>query len=227
MDRGGGVEPFSESVAPEEGFSDDNLHPKPQNFFLGTAAVARGVNAAVATAASVTVTETLAAVAFSLRLTLEAVVDVTGVESDVVTEGEVTSRERQTSFISFSSNSLHKGTMWSRSSDQTTKTRSSRWIFEFKMRLNKKYSTYNEGTALFFVGFWQVAHRVENLDAGIDINVDGDGIIWTALNKSEKKDEDVVVKDYTVARAEWTAAERTLTATRGLRPRTAASKGAK
>ena len=125
MARGGGVEAFSGSVVPEEGFSEDNLHPKPQNFFLGAAAVA-GVNAADATAASVTVTETLAAVAFSLRLTLEAVVDVTGVESEVVTEGEVRSRERQTSFISFSSNSLHKGTMRSRSSDQTTKTRSSR-----------------------------------------------------------------------------------------------------
>ena len=107
------MEAFSGSVVPEEGFFEDNLHPKPQNFFLGTAAVSTGVNAAVATAcaASVTVTETLAAVAFSLRLTLEAVVDVTGVESEVVTEGEVTSRERQTSFISFSSNSLHKGTM--------------------------------------------------------------------------------------------------------------------
>ena len=111
MDRGGGVEAFSGSVTPDEGFFEDNLHPKPQNFFLGTAAVPRGVNAAVATAASVTVTETLAAVAFSFRLTLEAVVEVTGVESEVVTEGEVTSRERQTSFISFSSNSLHKGTM--------------------------------------------------------------------------------------------------------------------
>ena len=111
MARGGGVEAFSGSVTPDEGFSEDNLHPKPQNFFLGAAAVARGVNAAVATAASVTVTKALAAVAFSLRLTLEAVVDVTGVESEVVSEGEVRSRERQTSFISFSSNSLHKGTM--------------------------------------------------------------------------------------------------------------------
>ena len=111
MARGGGVEPFSGSGVPEEGFLEESLHPKPQNSFLGAAAVARGVNAAVATAASVTVTDTLAAVAFSLRLTLEAVVDVTGVESEVVTEGEVASRERQTSFISFSSNSLHKGTM--------------------------------------------------------------------------------------------------------------------
>ena len=105
------MEAFSGSVTPGEGFFEDNLHPKPQNFFLGAAAVARGVNAAVATAASVTVTKTLAAVAFSLRLTFEAVVDVTGVESEVVTEGEVTSRERHTSFISFSSNSLHKGTI--------------------------------------------------------------------------------------------------------------------
>jgi hypothetical protein len=40
------------------------------------------------------------------------------------------------------------------------------------------------------------------LDAGIDINVDGDGIIWTAINKSEERKKDVVVKGYTVARAE-------------------------
>jgi hypothetical protein len=102
-------------VAPEEGFSEGNLHPKPQNFFLGADADARGVNATVAMAASVTVTKTPAAVAFLLRLTLEAVqvvnASVTGVKSEVETKGEVTSRERQTSFISFSSNLLHKGTM--------------------------------------------------------------------------------------------------------------------
>lgn len=93
-----------------EDFFEDNLHPKPQNLFLG-GGVVRGVNAAVATAACVTVSETPADAAFSLRLTSEAVVDVMGVESEVVTEGEVMSRERQTSFINFSSNSLHKGTI--------------------------------------------------------------------------------------------------------------------
>ena len=99
MGRDGQAEPFSGSAASEEGFFEDNLHPKPQNPFLGAVEFARGVKAAVATAA------------FSFRLTLEGVVDVRGVESEVVTEGEVRSRERQTSFINFSSNSLHKGTI--------------------------------------------------------------------------------------------------------------------
>lgn len=104
MGRAGRVGPFSRSPVPEGGFFEDSFHPKPQNFFGGT-------TAAVATAASVTVAETLAEAAFSLRLTLEAVVEGMGVESEVVTEGEATSRERQTSFINFSSNSLHKGTI--------------------------------------------------------------------------------------------------------------------
>jgi len=110
MDRGGRVEPFSGSVTSGEGVFEDNFHPQPQNLFWGAAAVATGFKAAVAMEARATVTEVLALVVFSLRLSLEAVVDM-GVESEVVTEGEPTSRERQTSFINFSSNSLHKGTI--------------------------------------------------------------------------------------------------------------------
>ena len=55
-------------------------------------AIARGVNAAVATAASVTVNETLAVIALSFKLTIELVVDVIGVEF-VVMKGEVMRRE--------------------------------------------------------------------------------------------------------------------------------------
>ena len=43
----------------------------------------------------------------------------------------------------------------------------------------------------------------------------------------KRNEKGVVVRNYTVARAECTAAERILTATRGLRLRTAASNGAK
>ena len=37
-----------------------------------------------------------------------------------------------------------------------------------------------------------VIHRVEDLDASIEV----DGIIWTTIDKSENKNEGVVVKDY-------------------------------
>ena len=46
-----------------------------------------------------------------------------------------------------------------------------------------------------------MAHRVEDLDAGIDINVDGDGVIRTA-KKSEDGKKICDGEGYTVARAE-------------------------
>jgi hypothetical protein len=66
---------------------------------------------------------------FSLRLTLEAVVEgATEFVVEVNTEGteDVDGRERQTNFIIFSSNSAHNGTIRSSSSAHTIKTRSSR-----------------------------------------------------------------------------------------------------
>jgi hypothetical protein len=78
----------------------------------------------VATAAA-SDTATAKSFAFSLRFTSEAVVEG---EAEVATEDDTNvGRERQTSLNSLSSKSLHKGMILSRSSDQTTNTRSSRW----------------------------------------------------------------------------------------------------
>ena len=120
---GRNARPFSRSV--EAGFSErflDSLHP--HRLPLSSLVAGASFEAAAATAASDTLIGSGGA--FSLRLTFDPAVE--GATEVVMDWPEDMGRERHTSFISFSSNSVHRGTMWSRSSDQTIKTRSSRWI---------------------------------------------------------------------------------------------------
>ena len=108
-----------------------NFHPQRDFFFSGvagttTASIVSTVSFSARAAVAATTTDVWAD-AFSFRLILDAVVEGTEeFETEVMMDAVAWLRDLQMSFIIFSSNSVHKGTMWSRSSDQMTITRSSR-----------------------------------------------------------------------------------------------------
>ena len=54
--------------------------------------------------------------------------------------------------------------------------------------------TYNEGTALLLVGFWQPTHIFEYLYARVIVNEDGVVIVLAIENRSE---DSVYIDEYT------------------------------
>ena len=111
--------PFSTSPGAASGAFADSFHPKLHlNLFDGLL-----FSASIAAAAS-----SADPAAFSLRPSDDEGSEGRAREVAVVA-GVSLGRERQTSFMSFSSKSLQVVTMLSRSSDQTIRTFSSRWKF--------------------------------------------------------------------------------------------------
>ena len=113
-------------------------------------------------------------------------------------------------------------------------------------------ATYDEGTALFSVRVRQQTHSIQDLNLSIMVDIDTIRILGTVgvgsqmgsflagrdgnehvgsiaemqgcgENTSGRERE----RAYTVDKEAWTAALRTLTATTGFNPRTAASKGSR
>ena len=91
--------------------------------------------------------------------------------------------------------------------------------------------TYDKGSALFLVSTRQVGHAVKNLDPGVIVDVNGSRIVIPEKGRVSPTivhhRPEYMGETYTVLRATWTAALRTLTATTGLRVRTAASNGSR
>ena len=83
-------------------------------------------------------------------------------------------RERQRSLMRRSSRSRQVGMMASRSSDQMTRTRSSRCRkggVRSESREERRGTNY-EGSALVLLCVWEHVHGVEDLDAGVGVDVD-------------------------------------------------------
>jgi hypothetical protein len=84
-------------------------------------------------------------------------------------------RERQTSFMIFSSNSRQSGIIWSRSSHQTTNTRSSRYITMSRETTTRDMATYQECCTLLLVSSCEVSNSLYDLNASVGVNIEGLG----------------------------------------------------
>ena len=87
---------------------------------------------------------------------------------------------------------------------------------------------YNKCRTLLFVGLDEMTNVVQNLYAGVLVDVNRCRTLRATLRRISTSTRTVQdTTTYTVSRAEWTAAVRIFTATRGLSSLTAASNGAK
>ena len=89
-------------------------------------------------------------------------------------------------------------------------------------------ATYNKRRTLLLVRSGEAGHAVEDLDTGVVVDVQRDVVIGSNHHISKLVPAYAYKQvTHTVAKAAWTAALRTLTATTGFRARMAASKGAR
>jgi hypothetical protein len=123
--------------------------------------------------------------------------------------------------------------MFSRLSDQTIKTRSSRYFTRSgNSKLNYfELGAHNESTTLLLVCTRKMAHGMKDLNSSVGIDMNGRGVITATIKQQppKKSVDSNKTKQIThmVDRAACTLALLTLTATTGLRDLTAASNGAR
>jgi hypothetical protein len=201
------------------GGEDDSFQLHPNFDFLGGGLSRSGIVLGITTECFPSFSS------FSLRFTSEPKTE--GETDDRVVYRGV-GRELQASLISLSSKSWQSWMILSRLSDQTIKTRSSRYFTRLGSSKSNyfKFCAHNESTTLFLICTGKMAHRMKDLNSSVGIDMNGRGIVITATIKSvcSNKTKQII---HMVDRAACTLALLILTATTGLRDLTAASNGAR